>query len=1393
MVKLYTLFRSWWNTSMRGQMAPPPYSPLICQRSGQRARRWMPIVLTAVGLVSSAAVQAGYEPVVVSGYNADVVANGVGAATSSVTANADGGSPGYALVAADFQATSSSALPTYFLPANRTINSAATSGVVFQLEDYSVPNALRLTGTNAGLLSFATPKYASEVYVLALSGTGASTATFTLNFADGSTQTFTNVSIADWYNGTPIARQGIGRVALSDNGQDGSATNPRLYEIKLTLNAANYSKQITSVNVAKTNTTLGVTVVVMGISVNELPACVAPVAQASALSLTPTLYNITGSFSAAAPTADKYLVLRTNGTAAPTVLPANGTTYTVGSMLGNATVISAGAATTFDDVTVSGNTTYTYTVYAYNDVSCYNVAYNTASPISESASTPACAPIAGGTYSVGPSGNYTSITSALQAIYLAGGATGNVTLELQPTYSSSGETFPITIPNLSTGPCATGAPVIKLVPAAGAFGLVISSNATPATIDFNGSRNFVLDGRPGGVGNAPGLRIENTAAAGVAVRFVNEASYNTLTYCDIAGQNTSTTSTSPTGVVYLGGTTGANGNDHNHISYNHIHATAGGFPAMGISAYGNTSNIVANNDSNMIVGNDVYDFFHASASSTGIKVDQGNTAWTINGNHLYQTANRTYTTGATHRGLWITPNVGSLATSANNFNIANNFIGGTEPNAGGTPYTMTASNATLFWGMDLSLGAGTASSVAGNVIRNITLTSTSTSTSGVFIGINTANGIIDIGSAKGNTIGASTGTGSITVTNGSGGTSFGIRVGGGNNITVAKDTVGAITINGSSATVATNFIGIGSGITNGGANLVTITGNVVGSLTTPNSIQMASGYTGTLSNSFTGINITSGVTTSSISNNIVSNIHNTHTGGGTSSFTRGIAVTTSASSITGNTVRNLSTNSLATGGGLSSAVSGIIMSNSNAAGCTVSGNTIHSLSLSNATSTAASNMTGIFYSGTSSVVNDISRNYVHSFDLVSANTNVVMTALDHAVSTSNIVNNIFRLGIKPDGTPLSNAVVVRGISSNSSSSTNNIWFNTIYIGGTGVGPTVKSSFAFTRTSTSGTYDIRNNIFANVRSNAGSGGKHYGLHFTTSAAGASINYNLYQAGGTDGFIGYTGTADVASYTAGWIAGDDNSLTGDPKFINATGSADMANLHIQSGVSSPVEGAGVAIPSVTIDFDGEDRTQLTPTDIGADAGDFGNTLPVVLLHFKGERTVQGNKLSWSTASEINNKGFYLERSADGRSFSPIVFVESKTIGGNSTFGNTYSFIDNKTKLSSSYYRLRQVDQDARETVSNVVLLKGEKTNVMIVGTVYPNPTAGDVKVVVEAPGTLRTTLVITDLAGKVVYNQQQQVEQGSNNIVVPVSSLAAGQYFIRLVHENGSTGSVKFIKL
>lgn len=199
-----------------------------------------------------------YQTLSLSGFNADVIANGTGAALTSTNASLDKDTDNFAYMSKDFKLTASSAALTYGLPENGLVTSAVagTSGLTYQLAPYTANNSLRLPNANdAGTLTLAVPASATTLYVLAVSGSGASSGEITINFQDGTNQVFANTNFQDWYDGNNFAIQGIGRINRSSNTlENGGGTNPRIYQIPLAISAANQSKIISSVTIKKTST-----------------------------------------------------------------------------------------------------------------------------------------------------------------------------------------------------------------------------------------------------------------------------------------------------------------------------------------------------------------------------------------------------------------------------------------------------------------------------------------------------------------------------------------------------------------------------------------------------------------------------------------------------------------------------------------------------------------------------------------------------------------------------------------------------------------------------------------------------------------------------------------------------------------------------------------------------------------------------------------------------------------------------------------------------------------------------------------------------------------------------------------------------------------------------------
>ncbi len=192
-------------------------------------------------------------------------------------------------------------------------------------------------------------------------------------------------------------------------------------------------------------------------------------------------------------------------------------------------------------------------------------------------------------------------------------------------------------------------------------------------------------------------------------------------------------------------------------------------------------------------------------------------------------------------------------------------------------------------------------------------------------------------------------------------------------------------------------------------------------------------------------------------------------------------------------------------------------------------------------------------------------------------------------------------------------------------------------------------------------------------------------------------------------------------------------------------------------------------------------------------FAQVLPVVVTQFKGEKKGTVNKLSWNTASEINSKGFNVERSRNGITFGSIGLVTSKSVGGYSNQNLAYNFDDNNPLTGTNFYRLKQIDKDGKSTFSQVVPVNGGKISKLQINALYPNPVKDALHISIESPATGKVQVTINSLNGKKLYENTRLITDGNNSLLVNVAMLPSGNYVIRAVTADGKEEAIAtFIK-
>ena len=175
-----------------------------------------------------------------------------------------------------------------------------------------------------------------------------------------------------------------------------------------------------------------------------------------------------------------------------------------------------------------------------------------------------------------------------------------------------------------------------------------------------------------------------------------------------------------------------------------------------------------------------------------------------------------------------------------------------------------------------------------------------------------------------------------------------------------------------------------------------------------------------------------------------------------------------------------------------------------------------------------------------------------------------------------------------------------------------------------------------------------------------------------------------------------------------------------------------------------------------------------------------LPVELTTYAGSATETGNRLTWTTAQELNADYFALERSTDGGTFSRIGRVAA---AGNSSTPIDYTFMDIAPAAGTNYYRLLQYDFDGRRYDHGTVSLSSRAAGGL---RVMPNPIEGQAlrfAYTASAEGELDAELF--DPTGRRLQTRNFRASEGINTWNWNLDDLAAGVYLLRVRQASGVT--------
>jgi len=270
-----------------------------------------------------------------------------------------------------------------------------------------------------------------------------------------------------------------------------------------------------------------------------------------------------------------------------------------------------------------------------------------------------------------------------------------------------------------------------------------------------------------------------------------------------------------------------------------------------------------------------------------------------------------------------------------------------------------------------------------------------------------------------------------------------------------------------------------------------------------------------------------------------------------------------------------------------------------------------------------------------------------------------------------------------------------------------------------------------------------------------------LTYVISFIGSNAPKQLYTLQGTVGCGSNQQFFNLPNKPGNGVANSANAWTSSSSCQTATPRELNCNA-----ISIQIEGPG--IPSQTISY---------PITYGV--------LPVKMVSFNAVTIGNSVKLDWTTATETNNEGFTIQRSANGTDWSDIATVKG---AGNSTDRRDYTAFDNSPLSGSSIYRLKQQDREGKVSFTETVSVRFDR-NTSTAISLFPVPNNGR-SITVNGIGNIsQYEMQVLDQNG-LVKHQNNNLTQATINLPV----LKAGIYMIRFTNrDTREQSTVRYVQL
>ena len=346
--------------------------------------------------------------------------------------------------------------------------------------------------------------------------------------------------------------------------------------------------------------------------------------------------------------------------------------------------------------------------------------------------------------------------------------------------------------------------------------------------------------------------------------------------------------------------------------------------------------------------------------------------------------------------------------------------------------------------------------------------------------------------------------------------------------------------------------------------------------------------------------------------------------------------------------------------------------------------------------------------------------------------------------------------------------------------------NSGYVSGNLWGTTVTNSGTCDGTTTIGTdpeVPHAQSDYALVYSNIVGRTADTSLATGTDLGGKTLGRGIYASAGTfiiNGTLTLTGTSsDIFIFKM--ISTLTTSLGSE---IILTGGALVSNVYWQVGSSATIDGVFkgniLALTSITQNADASLDGSLFTRDAAIEIHGV-SVLPVELSSFSAATIGSTVKLSWNTATEVNNYGFDVERKVGSSqstlgNYEKIGFVDGN---GNSNSPKSYSFVDNKVSTGKYSYRLKQIDNDGQFEYSKTIEIDFNSPKNFELSQNYPNPFNPSTTIRFNLPEASIVKLTIFNILGqeiRILVNEFK--ESGVHTINFDAGEFNSGMYIYKI---------------